>query len=975
MSKLFGIPVGSLALVLVALLVLSLAAVAAIAVRNRVFVRLGLRSAQRRRGRSALIVAGLMLGTVIISAALATGDTMSQTIRSTALGALGNADEVVGAKGISSAFATASGGTGARYFPQSHTRKIVRAGGDRVTFVYPVLVDSVAVVDLHSRQSEPRVTLYASTPVGLPVAGLRPGQVVLNPKAADKLDAKPGDTLRVLAGAGTTTVRVKEVRHYSGGAAAASGLLISLPSAQRLFAKPGMVNGFMVGNRDGLAGTDAVIAALNPTLDRLGLEADNTREDFIRVADKEGAAFMSLFSTFGSFSIAAGVLLIFLIFVMLAAERRNELGIARAVGTRRSHLVWMFVFEGLAYDLAAAAIGVLVGIGVAYLMVLALSGLLAASDISIGFTVKPASLALAYSIGVLLTLLVVAYSARRVSRMNIVSAIRGLPEPAAKKVGKRRWLWPAVGILLGVLFVWAGVQAEDAVSLGVGVSALVLSAVPLLSLAGVPDRPLRTAAGLALVCWFTLPIPRLLLGQLKTNFGLFVFGGLMIVIGATWVIAYNADLLLGGLSATLGRVRSLAPVLRMAVAYPLKSLFRTGVTLAMFTLVVFTLVVGSTITGSMVNAFNDVNAYGGGFDVQASVSPSTPIPNIHQALRHARGLDPSDLRTVAAMSTLPVKARQLGQGVKAEDFIVHGVDNTFLRNTTYGLTARAKGYASTAAVWRAVRTHPGLAVIDSLSVPHKINYNFGAAQAFHLRGFYLEERTFAPMEVRVHDPQTGHTRRLTVIGVLAETAPQTMVGLYTAQSALSKAFGHRVRPTTYLIGLRHGIDPVTTAKHLEAAFLANGMQAEAVSKLLHDAVSASLTFDRLIEAFMALGLLVGVTALGVISARAVVERRQQIGVLRAIGFRSRMVQLSFLIESSFIALTAIVVGTGLGLAVAYNVVDEYARQPSMENLGLHVPWLTLAVVFLVVYLVAMVTTLAPARRAARIFPAEALRYQ
>jgi putative ABC transport system permease protein len=120
---------------------------------------------------------------------------------------------------------------------------------------------------------------------------------------------------------------------------------------------------------------------------------------------------------------------------------------------------------------------------------------------------------------------------------------------------------------------------------------------------------------------------------------------------------------------------------------------------------------------------------------------------------------------------------------------------------------------------------------------------------------------------------------------------------------------------------------------------------------------------------------VGVTALGVISARAVVERRQQIGVLRAIGFRKSMVQLAFLIESSFIAVTAILVGTGLGLAVAFNVVDEYARQPSMENLGLSVPWLTLAVIFVLVYLVAMLTTLAPARRASRIFPAEALRYQ
>lgn len=976
MSKLFGIPVGMLALVLGALLVVSLAAIAAVAVRNRVFVRLGLRSAQRRRGRSALIVAGLMLGTAIIGAALATGDTMSQTIRSTALGALGQADEVVGAKGISSMFATGTGGTGTRYFPQSYGRKIERAGGDRISFVYPALVDSVAALDLRSRQSEPRVTLYASTPVGMPTGALRPGEVVLNPKAAEKLDAKPGDTLRVLAGNASTVVRVKEIRRYSGGATPASGLLISLPTAQHLFGKPGMVDSFLVGNRDGLAGTDAVIAALKPTLDPLGLEADNSRQDFIKIADQQGAAFMSLFSTFGSFSIAAGVLLIFLIFVMLAAERRSELGIARAVGTQRSHLVWMYMFEGLAYDLVAAAAGVLAGLGVAYLMILSLSSWLeSVSDISISFTVKTASIALAYSIGVLLTLLVVGYSARRVSRMNIVSAIRGLPDPAATKGRKRRWLWPSVGIVLGLLFVWAGIQAEDAVALGVGVSALVLSAVPILSHAGVPDRPLRTAAGLALVCWFTLPIPRLLLGQLKTNFGLFVFGGLMIVVGATWVIAYNSDLLLGGLSSTLGRIRPLAPVLRMAVAYPLRSLFRTGVTLAMFTLVVFTLVVGSTVTGSMVNAFNDVSSFGGGFDVRADVAPSTPLANVHQALRQAKGLTPSDFRAVATMSNLPVKARQLDQRAKPEDFLVHGVDNAFLRTTTFGLSAHAAGYDSAAAVWRAVRTHPGLAVIDSLSVPHKMNYNFGAVAAFHLRGFYLEDGTFDPTRVRVRDPQTGHARTLTVIGVLAQTAPQAMVGLYTAQSALSPVFGDRVRPTTYLIALRPGVDPVTTAKHLEAAFLANGMQADAISKLLHDAVSASLTFDRLIEAFMALGLFVGVTALGVISARAVVERRQQIGVLRAIGFRKRMVQLAFLIESSFIAVTAILVGTGLGLAVAFNVVDEYARQPSMENLDLSVPWLTLLVIFVLVYLVAMLTTLAPARRASRIFPAEALRYQ
>src|SRR5947199_4823026 len=125
-------------------------------------------------------------------------------------------------------------------------------------------------------------------------------------------------------------------------------------------------------------------------------------------------------------------------------------------------------------------------------------------------------------------------------------------------------------------------------------------------------------------------------------------------------------------------------------------------------------------------------------------------------------------------------------------------------------------------------------------------------------------------------------------------------------------------------------------------------------------VSTSLTFEWLILGFLGLGLIIGVAALGVITARAVVERRQQIGVLRAIGFQRRMVQASFLIESSFIALTAIVVGTGLGLLVSRNVIADSRRTPSWESMAVTVPWLTLGVIFLSVLVVALLTTLAPA---------------
>ena len=55
----------------------------------------------------------------------------------------------------------------------------------------------------------------------------------------------------------------------------------------------------------------------------------------VAAANVGGSVFSSIFSIFGVFSILAALLLIVLIFVMLAAERRVEIGVARAIGVQR----------------------------------------------------------------------------------------------------------------------------------------------------------------------------------------------------------------------------------------------------------------------------------------------------------------------------------------------------------------------------------------------------------------------------------------------------------------------------------------------------------------------------------------------------------------------------------------------------------------------------------------------------------------
>jgi putative ABC transport system permease protein len=963
-----------------------------LALRNRVFFRLGVRNVRRRRGRTLLIVTGLMLGTAIISAALATGDTMSHTIRSSATAALGQTDEVVASRGIEAALASRDGGsTGWRYFPQRHADRLAREmrSSGLVDGVAPVITEPVAVRDATSRQVEPRVTLFATDPARtagfgeiraggrtLSLAELRPGEVYLNAEAADKLAARPGDSLRLLSGSSVSSMRVRAIVRYDGGGTDSAGLLLPLPAAQDFLGKPGLIKAIFVSNIGGADASDEVMRLLDPKVGPLGLEADDTKQEALQLADEGGAAFMAFFTTFGSFSIAAGILLIFLIFVMLAAERRGELGIARAIGTRRRHLVQLFLYEGLAYDLLAAAVGVLLGVAVAYGMVLAMASAFAAAeeDFAITYAVGPTTFLVGYAIGVLLTLGVVTFSAWRVSRMNIVSAIRSLPDPPAEKGRRRRWRLGAVGLLIGAMLCAAGIGAEDEVTLGLGVALAILSLVPVLRALGLPDRAVHTGAGLALVAWFALPISRWLFGELKVNFSIFILGGLMIVVGASWTLMYNADLLLGSLGVAAGLMRRLAPVLRMSIAYPLRSRFRTGVTLAMFTLVVFTLVVGATTSGAFTNAFNDLDGFGGGFDVRATSSPAQPIVNMPAAIARA-GLGRSDMRVVSSESSLPVKARQLGVGAKPESYTVNGADAAFLSNTTYKFAARARGYESSGEVWRAVRDRSNLAVVDQFVVPRKANWNFALLPDFRLRGFYFEDDVFDPVRISVRDEQTGKRLTLTVIGVLSDTSPQFMAGAWTSQRSLERVFGDRVLPKIHLFALQPGVDPAATAKRLESAFLANGMQADSLRDVLDDLVAANVTMNRLVMGFMGLGLIVGVAALGVITARAVVERRQQIGVLRAIGFRRSMVQLSFLIESSFVALTSIAVGTGLGLVVAHNVISQSQSEPSWENLTFDVPWANLGVIFLAVYLVALATTWMPAVRASRVYPAEALRYQ
>jgi len=990
MQELFGVSLNTIAIVMLVLFGIVAIVVVTLALRNRIMFKLGVRNIPKRPAQTALIVLGLMLSTVLITAAFSTGDTVVYTIRSLAVDALGNTDEVVAAPNRETA-------PDSGYFDEAVFRQVsegLSSGGADVDGILPVIREQVPLINPGPMLSAPSITLFAPGPEyagytdlilaeggKVSLDDLGTDEVYLDKSTAEDLEAEIGDQLYLFVGSEATLVKLAGVvKGASSGNF--SFVLMPLESAQAILDKPGRINAIYISNTGGaLSGakySDEVEERLLTVLAGTGLEVSTDKKETLESADLAGSALTTIFVGFGLFSIAAGVLLIFLIFVMLAAARKSEMGMARAVGTRRNQLIQMFLFEGVVYDLMAAIVGVGLGVLVTFAIAGIMASVIQGSPIDIRVHVEARSLVVAFTLGILVTFATVAVSAWRVSRLNIVRAIRDIPEPAVARVSRRMLaLGVAVGVF-GLLIFVTGIGSKQGAPLYLGVSLIIIGVALIARWRGARERIVFTVAGTVLLAWSLLPtgvFESIFGGEIKMGIEMFFIAGMMMVLGAVWVVSYNLDIILRILVVTLGRLKSAAPVLRSAMAYPMKNRLRTGLTLAMFSLVIFTIVFMSVVIGANTAVLSDSDSFAGGYDIQANVSYINPIPDIEQAVAD-KGFNPDDFQAIAGISTIPLKIRQAdteGEGEEFKDYALNGVDDVYLDTNTFEFALVAPGYDSPAEVWQAVKDTPGLAVISADAVPSRSSFSVSVGgPQFSLENVWLEDEALDdPIQVRVREAYTGTEADLTIIAVL--DAVSFNYGVYTSRQTVSQVWPADIPTTTYLFKLSEGVDAGEMAEELESKFSINGLQATSIKELLREISRTSFTINTLLQGFMSLGLVVGIAALGVISTRAVVERRHEIGILRAIGFKRSSVQASFLLESSIVASLGILIGTVLALALSYQVLGEL--QNTIEGLEFQMPWVELAVIAGVAWVASMLMTIIPAWQASKIYPAEALRYE
>lgn len=128
--------------------------------------------------------------------------------------------------------------------------------------------------------------------------------------------------------------------------------------------------------------------------------------------------------------------------------------------------------------------------------------------------------------------------------------------------------------------------------------------------------------------------------------------------------------------------------------------------------------------------------------------------------------------------------------------------------------------------------------------------------------------------------------------------------------------------------------------------------------------------SALIQAFVLLSVAIGIASVLVVS---VVQRRREIGILRAMGLRRRLVQRVFLIEGALLGLSGAVLGAGLGIGLVLAFRTFAVRADGVRLFAIEVTPALLLGAGAVSVATGLLSALFPARRAAGLDPAVAIR--
>jgi len=255
--------------------------------------------------------------------------------------------------------------------------------------------------------------------------------------------------------------------------------------------------------------------------------------------------------------------------------------------------------------------------------------------------------------------------------------------------------------------------------------------------------------------------------------------------------------------------------------------------------------------------------------------------------------------------------------------------------------------------------------------------NDAAAKAALLKGGAVisSDEVAKSLNAKVGDTVTLNTARgqhaFTLAATYIGTAgpPEMTMGIKDARTYLSAS-----RPMAYALNATKGASPDTVAAAIKTDLASYQPSTQTSAQAKDEARNQIATYFQIVYAILLIAAIVGLLGLANTLAMSVLQRFREIGILRAIGVTRSQTWRMVLVESSTLGLAAFVLSIPLGALLTFLVVRGTSQGFGFSIPTLY-PWIWVPFVAIFAVVIAVIASIAPGRRAARLEVVSALQYE
>ena len=376
----------------------------------KVMFKTAWRSISRRKFRSALTTLGVVIGISTIVSLMTLGYGMRHQVETTL-------NEILGAGIIVS---SSGGGVDIPEYVQSFILQVpgVNECVPVITTMMKMGEEPILTVGIDPGQA---LKLYHVTLEEGEIPEKEEGDaVVFGVSTASRFGIKVNDTVTLspTSGGKSKTFKVVGLLRSVGAGEMDIGCFMSLESAQDLLGKEGYVSAFLVRLQDPQLGEE-----VEQVLKQMFPKAEITRqEELMRQIDRIMSIINGVLLALAAVSLGVGGLGILNTVMMSVHERRREIGMLKAVGAERWHVLLLFLSEALIISLIGGGIGCGLGLAGVYLIQWFVSTL--GLELTIPLLISPSVLATAILIAAGIGVIAGLYPSWQAANVPPVEALR-----------------------------------------------------------------------------------------------------------------------------------------------------------------------------------------------------------------------------------------------------------------------------------------------------------------------------------------------------------------------------------------------------------------------------------------------------------------------------------------------------------------------------------------------------------------------